>query len=421
MTAEVVILNKSGIALAADSAVSIGTKKVYNSANKLFALSRNQPVGIMIYGNAEFMSVPWEALIKSFRKKVLKDDVCPKLDGYVQRFIEFLTTTPLIPPENEPVYVASVTHRCAFALIREIDTQVEEEIKSKGSITHAHAKKISNATAKAWIERQNAEPAKPRQRCTKAQLARIPAAHLPAIEAQALKLLGPSGITQTQCQKFAQCVSRELGFADGNFMRSGVVIAGYGDEEIFPSAFSYHVSGRLGDFLQCSLDRQSIVNHKMQGGIMPFAQREMVDMFMSGVAPAMAHGIEAGLNRIFSSIPDRLVSKHGLALSSGQIDAIKADLNSLLGEFGAELGKATRDKFSQPVLDGVSSLPIDELASMAESLVSLTSFKRKVTMVPESVGGPVDVAVISKGDGFIWIKRKHYFKAELNHQYFRGC
>ena len=30
------------------------------------------------------------------------------------------------------------------------------------------------------------------------------------------------------------------------------------------------------------------------------------------------------------------------------------------------------------------------------------------------VGGPIDVAVISKGDGFVWIKRKHYFKAELN-------
>jgi hypothetical protein len=63
-------------------------------------------------------------------------------------------------------------------------------------------------------------------------------------------------------------------------------------------------------------------------------------------------------------------------------------------------------------------LPKDELAAMAESLVNLTSFKRKVTMESETVGGPIDVAVISKGDGFIWIKRKHYFKAELNPQFF---
>jgi hypothetical protein len=38
----------------------------------------------------------------------------------------------------------------------------------------------------------------------------------------------------------------------------------------------------------------------------------------------------------------------------------------------------------------------------------------------ETVGGPIDVAVISKGDGFVWIKRKHYFKAELNHQFFKN-
>lgn len=37
-----------------------------------------------------------------------------------------------------------------------------------------------------------------------------------------------------------------------------------------------------------------------------------------------------------------------------------------------------------------------------------------------TVGGPIDVAIISKGDGFIWIKRKHYFKKELNPQFFEG-
>lgn len=41
-----------------------------------------------------------------------------------------------------------------------------------------------------------------------------------------------------------------------------------------------------------------------------------------------------------------------------------------------------------------------------------------VTLGQETVGGPVDVAVISKGDGFIWMRRKHYFSAALNPQFF---
>ena len=72
----------------------------------------------------------------------------------------------------------------------------------------------------------------------------------------------------------------------------------------------------------------------------------------------------------------------------------------------------------------VTVLPKDELVAMAEALVNLTAFKRRITESRETVGGPIDVAVISKGDGFIWVKRKHYFPPELNQHffanYFRG-
>ena len=74
--------------------------------------------------------------------------------------------------------------------------------------------------------------------------------------------------------------------------------------------------------------------------------------------------------------------------------------------------------FVDPVLDMISSLPKEELATIAESLVNLVSFRQKVTMEQETVGGPVDVALISRGDGFIWIKRKHYFDKNLNPHFF---
>jgi hypothetical protein len=70
MTAEIAIFNKSGIALAADSAVTIGKKKVYNSADKLFSLSKYHPVGIMIYDSASFMRIPWEVIIKEYRRSL---------------------------------------------------------------------------------------------------------------------------------------------------------------------------------------------------------------------------------------------------------------------------------------------------------------------------------------------------------------
>lgn len=75
MTAEVAILNKSAVALAADSAVTLsssvpglGTRtKVYNTASKLFSLSTSEPIGIMVWQSSEFMGVPWESIIKVYR------------------------------------------------------------------------------------------------------------------------------------------------------------------------------------------------------------------------------------------------------------------------------------------------------------------------------------------------------------------
>ena len=54
-----------------------------------------------------------------------------------------------------------------------------------------------------------------------------------------------------------------------------------------------------------------------------------------------------------------------------------------------------------------------ELAVAAAALSAETG----LAMEEETVGGPIDVAIISKGDGFIWIKRKHYFDGLLNRDY----
>lgn len=71
MTAEIIVMNKSAIAMAADSAVTVKMvingkerEKIYNTSNKLFMLSKYNPIGILIYGNAEIMGTPWELIIK---------------------------------------------------------------------------------------------------------------------------------------------------------------------------------------------------------------------------------------------------------------------------------------------------------------------------------------------------------------------
>ena len=74
MTAEIAILNKSAVALAADSAVTISAgnkeEKIFDSADKLFELSYHNPIGIMIYNGTSFAEIPLPGLIKKFRSEL---------------------------------------------------------------------------------------------------------------------------------------------------------------------------------------------------------------------------------------------------------------------------------------------------------------------------------------------------------------
>lgn len=58
MTAEIAIMKKEAIAIAADSAVTLREEKIFTSANKIFSLSKYHPVGGMVYGNDTFMGIP---------------------------------------------------------------------------------------------------------------------------------------------------------------------------------------------------------------------------------------------------------------------------------------------------------------------------------------------------------------------------
>ena len=74
MTAIVGILNKHGIAVAADSAETIGNGiKIYNKANKIFNISKYYPIGAAVYGNANFSNLtPWDIIFKLFREDIGK-------------------------------------------------------------------------------------------------------------------------------------------------------------------------------------------------------------------------------------------------------------------------------------------------------------------------------------------------------------
>lgn len=92
MTAEIAIMNKSAVVLAADSAVTIGSggnAKIYNTISKIFELSDCCPIAIMLFNRLDFMGLPLEVLIKEYRRK-RKDKRFSKLKDCRDDFVAYL-------------------------------------------------------------------------------------------------------------------------------------------------------------------------------------------------------------------------------------------------------------------------------------------------------------------------------------------
>lgn len=59
-------------------------------------------------------------------------------------------------------------------------------------------------------------------------------------------------------------------------------------------------------------------------------------------------------------------------------------------------------------------MPIQDAIDLAEFLVDLTIKFSRFTPGAPTVGGPIEIAAITKHEGFKWIRRKYYYQREFN-------
>jgi hypothetical protein len=402
MTAEIAILNTHGVAIAADSAITLrfgkNEQKIYNSANKVFALSKYNPIGIMIYNNASFMGIEWEIIIKEYRK-ILGRRVYKTLFEYAKHFIRFVKEFKLIDKEYERSFLISFSFSF-FSFLKTIFLDnIEKELGNAENVTNKRLGMILDSTINSFKETQSKAP---NEKLYKLDMEYLNS-HIDEIKGVIKTVFERYQISKIQNDKLIDLLVNEIQRRIGETtLFTGIVITGFGKNEIFPSIYSCNIHGKLGNCLIITNERKEQISAHNSARIIPFAQSEMVRSFMEGIDPAFEAEIEGQLTSLFEKI-DTLVN-----------GSDKKKLNKILGDYFVYFENFKRNFYINPIMEIVESLEKTELAEMAESLVNLTSFKRHISKDSETVGGPIDVAVITKGDGFIWIKRKHYFDIKLN-------
>jgi hypothetical protein len=422
MTAEIAVINKSAIALAADSAVTIQTgtgQKIYNTVNKLFCLSRFHPVGVMVYGNANLNGVPWETLIKSYRTRLTPKPL-DSIQEYAAEFLAFLQTKcrPLLAV-GEADYFDCVARTYTEQLKDRFFIEVDKLAAKGTSFTRRDA--ITLLTKLLRADNKGFGRLKKLRSLRGITAESVVSRHHKSLADRLAKDFQSFPLTATHRRLIGSIVGHLIVRDRFDTSYSGLVIAGFGRLEHYPTLISFAVEGVVSGKIKYKLLHNHETSNQDNVMIMPFAQSEMVYTFMEGIDPNLGRLIERYLTLTLGEIPRTLfeeLRKIGVKIPK-RLDRSLSVSSGKLATAVIEKLRAYRLLYhSRPVVEMTAVLPKDELAVMAETLVNLTSFKRRVSLDAETVGGPIDVAVISKGDGFIWIKRKHYFKPELNPDFF---
>jgi len=424
MTAVVGILNKQAVAIAADSAVTIGGnngRKIFNKANKLFTLSKEHPVGIMIYNTASFMGTPWETLIKVYRQQ-LRDKSFPTIREYQENFIEFIRsknfyTTSDIQNELFESFALSIINIVIDEIAQMHSDLIDNPTSDNQAIFIKHFELQIDKIIQRWNQSNDYCP----------EFVDYTFEMFDTYSVDIFNRLNQIRFVQNGFDiseglllKTKQAVFAVLRAKEALTSFTGLIFTGFGEDEIYPQLIPVNISMVVDNRLRFYIDdnRVASISNAHNGAVRPFAQTDVIDTILSGIDPSLDNIYLNNFESLFKKYNQAILDSIGDSnpLLSQQIQNL--DTVAIVNEFNRLNQEIKQENYISPLMNAVSNLAKEDLAEMAESLIYLTYLKRRITFAEESVGGPVDVAVISKGDGFVWIKRKHYFRPELNQHFF---
>jgi hypothetical protein len=307
MTAEIAILNKHAVALAADSAVTIGAEnKIYNSANKLFQLSKFHPVGIMIFGNAEFMGVPWETIIKQYRRN-LSSKSFDTLVNYSADFFKYLPASKMFSSDYEEDYASNLM-AAYFTYVRDnIIQAVNTHIETHGLITDADTQNIANKIIQEEYDEWQEIKLLPHVP-TKFQTNFL-RKHSSLIKRLVDEIFQKIPLTKSS-EKYLLNIPPWI-FSRNLFQNniSGLVFAGFGDKDIFPEVLCFNVESKIDNFIKYARNesKSEKITETNTASVIPFAQSEMVATFMEGIDPKLGSLSSNYLTSLFDQYPSSIV------------------------------------------------------------------------------------------------------------------
>lgn len=422
MTCEVMLMNLEGVALAADSAVTIiggRNPRVLSQSgvDKIFVLDETAPVGGMIYGVASFADFPWKTVFGAFTSTA-----AGKIDGVescAKALVSFLGALDsnggvggLAIPKNAEAasfadYVEGFVDRFYTLMIQRGWDDSTPPPADLPELALAHLRDEILYDAEYVVEGMVKPPARPKGRPKIAdpsdRLATFLSEHLKPRMERALKRYFPKGGVpegvraglDTLC---AQSVLVE--WLPPAIPVTGLVLAGFGKKSHTPTYVNLQILGAFGGVLQYRYEKAGgPVAGRQPVVFESYAQDELIHAFRYGAQYGfISTAYEATLHAFAQSFEDmlELVARKDQALAA---EAAAIADKALLQAPAIGMIVAMQERESHvartfgPLLDSAS---IDVLGRHATKLVELSIIEHELTG-SGSVGRPVSLLRMEKG------------------------
>lgn len=421
MTAIVGILNKRAAVMAADSAVTVNTDsgtKIYNTATKIFRLSKVHPVGVMIFDSASFMGTPWDVIFKLYRDRK-GDQSFNTLEEYARNFLHFLEAEDYFSSSKSQQKYLMKEVSVYYHKVKDYAVNAFEEQLEENELTDDAADDLLRTLLK---ERIDMITEATDDHGVSPEFEHYTLAHLRSFGKEALDALAevceedgfPADLRDAWEEGFYAYIRSRLYFSG-----TGIVFAGYGSKDIYPSILTVYISGafdrRMRYYFSLEDDSDKIDNDN-SATIIPYAQVDVMLTLMKGIHPGLRRYVESKHGESLQKAKEKMLEamKEAGCTKKAIRQVEETDLSDIQGNYEESMDQFIQDEFIDGIVDAVNSFNIEDMVNMAESLVSVTNLQRHISSSEESVGGPIDVAVITRSEGFMWVKHKHWMPQDAD-------
>jgi len=403
MTSQLVLINAQGVAIASDSAVTLGGgRRTLDTAVKVLPLPGPHRIAVLHSGLVHVHGLPYQVLLNECFSTLCAAPLAT-VEAYRQDFLDWLGnnlqwfSTDRIHRE----WIGAVSQR--FDIIRDGVLR-----KIKDDPARLGPERATLEEVRLWAEGLSTFPTFEN---TDDEWLRSVGASLAEGVLEVFEYWFDDIPRSEEIDRHLHAYAAEFVRRSGPWDDSATLsFVGFGESQVLPGYSDCDISGVLGGRVLHVPAKSwvGVSDNDPIFAIHPLGQTSAINLFLRGAEHEM---VEVAANAAVEQV-GALRTKLGevvgeeVASSTSFHEAFDSAVNQMMTSIGESVWDDSEQRYVDPLRLAIAGLPLATLADVARSLVELQALRQTTTAEQSTVGGPIDVAIISRAGGFGWVRHK---------------